>query len=320
MAEEMYVSERILKGRMEDHTGRILHSETESGQVMMADGKTVEEKVAELLAALGGYVSKSGSSVIRGGNLGVENGYVSSARWLCMSAGSDGHAMYAQNAYKNPDNNKYYFLNTHESMGARGIILRHGSPGIWWFDTGMRETTADEEFTPTFKRLDKPDAEMATGRDFNSLLENGVYCGAGMQNAPFGSSDWFYIFVQNLTDNSTNYVTQWAVAVNQQATYQRGRRAGNWDAWQRISTVVGDGNSSFLQIPAAGPESGRGGYVGFPDSGNMMYLTNEKGGPVNVSASGGLMVNGTRVPTQHISTAIPQNSQGVDGDTWDVYI
>lgn len=320
MADEMILLETILKGRLEDHLGRVLHPQSEADQIAMADGKSVEEKVAELLAVFGGYIPKNGGGVIQSGNLGIENGHLSTARWLCASAGTDGHAMYAQNAYKNPNNNKYYFLNTHESMGARGIIFRHGSPGVWWFDTGMRATTADEEFTPTFKRLDKPDAEMVTGRDFNSLLENGVYCGSGLQNAPFGSSDWFYIFVQNLTDNSTNYVTQWAVAVNQQATYQRGRRAGNWDQWQRVATITADSNASFIPIPISGPESGRGGYVGFPDTSNMLYLTNEKGGPINLSATGGVMINGTKIPNNYVATWAPLSTDGQDGDTWDVYV
>ena len=310
----------IIKGSFEDDQGRILHPETEASFVSMADGKSVEAKVAELLAKFSDYIPKNGGGVING-SLETSNGHISADQWLGISSGSDGHVLFGQNCYKDHYANTYKYLQTHESMGAKGLIFRHGSPGMYYFDTGMVPTVKDQEFTPDFKRLDKPDAEIITGQNLNDLTQNGVYCGSGLSNAPFSSSDWWYVWVQNLTNNSVNYLTQFAVAVNQQAMYQRGRRNGVWDPWQRTVTLTADGSAAYIPIPRYGPESGRGGYIGFADGGNTMYLSNDiSGGDINILATKGAHINGVRIPLYYYSTSAPNSGQGNDGDVWDVYV
>ena len=310
----------IMQGAFEDYQGNKLLPATVAEMVAMASGKSVETAIAELLQTLSGYVPLSGGGTING-SLELQNGGFTASAWAGMSAGSDGFVLFGKNCYKHPTNNKYYYKNTHENIGAAGIIFKYGSEGVFWFDTGTVATVADQEFTPDIKSLTNPDAPLISGQDLNSLTQNGVYCGQNFTNAPFSSTDWWYVFVQNLTQNSVNYCTQIAIAVNQQAMYQRGRRNGAWDDWQRVATIIAGNNSAYIPFPRYGPESGRGGYVGFPDSSQNLYLTNEQeGGYINLSAGGGVYINGTKVPTQHVSTSAPNNSQGSDGDTWDVYV
>ena len=104
-------------------------------------------------------------------------------------------------------------------MGARGIVFRHGQPGIYWFDMGFIATTAEEEFTPEFQRLDKPDAQLVTGVNLNELKMNGVYCGQQLTQSPDGGTDWWYVGVQNLSGNSSSCVNQFAIGVNSFAIY-----------------------------------------------------------------------------------------------------
>ena len=243
-------------------------------------------------------------------------------QWASISAGTDGFMLLGQNCYKGPTDNKYYFRNTHSDLGARGIVFRYGgNTGISWFDTGMIATTADTEFTPTIKSLTNPEGEMITGQDLNNLTANGFFCGSTLTNAPFSSSDWWYVIVHHLTDNATAYVTQTAIAVNQNAVYTRQRRNGQWQSWERVVTAVANGQQGYIPIFRGGPESGRSAYVGYGDSTNTLYISNDiSGGDVNILAAGGLAINGVKVPTQHISTLAPNNSQGADGDTWDVYV
>lgn len=313
------MAETIIKGQLEDHTGRILHPKSEADLVTMSDGKSVETKFAELLSKLSRYLSLDGGGDITG-NLNINLGRLSISNWGAFSSGTDGHVMYAQNAYKNPVDNKYYFLRTHESMGAKGVLMRHGADGLYFFDTGMIPTVEDQEFTPKFRRLDRPDAELINGGELDDLTQNGIYCGNSLVNAPFGSADWWWVFVQGLTDNATKYVVQTAVAVNQEATYTRTRRNGVWGAWARLATIASDGNAAYIPIPRHGPESARGGYIGYPDGSTMLYLTNETGGPINLSSTAGVQINGQRVPAQFYSTAAPSASDGQDGDVWDVYV
>lgn len=311
----------IIAGQLQDHLGRVLHPESEAGHIGTRDGKSVETKLAELLAKFAEYLPLSGGGTVSG-LLNITGGRVDVNQWASLSAGSDGFVMLALNAYKGPTDNKYYYRATHANIGARGIIFRYGGDGgISWFDTGMVATTADQEFTPDIKSLTRPDAELISGQDLNNLTANGHYCGQNITNAPFSSTDWWYVFVQNLTDNSVNYCTQTAIAVNQNAVYTRMRRNGTWQAWDRLSTITSGGGASYIPIPTGGPDSERGGYVGFPDSSVNMYLTNERsGGYINLSAPGGVYVNGTKISAQHVSTSAPNNSQGADGDTWDVYV
>ena len=315
------MSETIVKGRMEDHLGRQFHPMSEAALIAMANGKSVETAVAELLAMFAEYLPLSGGGTVNG-KINITNGRLDVNQWATISAGTDGFMMLGQNCYKGPTDNAYYFRNTHSDLGARAIVFRYGgNSGISWFDTGMIATTADQEFTPTFRSLTNPEGELITGQDLNNLTANGFFCGSTLTNAPFASSDWWYVINRHLTDNATAYITQTAIAVNQNAIYTRTRRNNQWQPWERIATVSGDGNASFIPIPRYGPDSWRGGYVGFPDANHTLYLTNDvSGGAINLSAPGGVQINGTRIPTQYVSTQAPDNAQGVDGDTWDVYV
>lgn len=76
--------------------------------------------------------------------------------WGDISAGNDGMFLLGQNCYKNASNNKYYYSNTHASMGARGIVFQYGADatrGVYYFDTGSLATTADTEFTPAWLKI-----------------------------------------------------------------------------------------------------------------------------------------------------------------------
>lgn len=242
----------IMKGQLEDHLGRILHPDSEADQIGTASGKSVETVLAELLAKFGDYVAKSGDSTIAG-SLETDNGHMAAGQWLALSSGSDGHALFAQNAYRDFYANTYHYLRTHDNMGARGLIFRYGNPGIYWFDTGFAATTAGQEFTPSFKRLDKPDAELITGTDLNTLTANGVYFGQTLGNAP--NTDWFWVFVENLPDNPSSYVSQYAVGVNEQANYMRTRRNGTWYPWEKILTSA---NTPTFHASTAAPTSSDG--------------------------------------------------------------
>lgn len=255
----------VLGGRMEDAEGRVLHPATEAKYVAMADGKSAETKIEELLEKFAGYLSISGGGTVNG-PINISGGKIGVNMWAQISAGSDGFVLLANNAYKSQADNKYYYANTHDNIGARGIEFKYGQPGVWWFDTGNVATTAGQEFTPEWRSLTNPDALMISSQDLNNVTRNGTYCGSAMSNAPDGSQDWWWIIVNNLTDNSTNYVSQVAIAVNQGAIYVRNRHAGTWGSWSRLLTTA-DG-----------------------------------------------------IPKQHVSTSAPNNSQGADGDMWDVYV
>ena len=309
----------VLKGALEDHLGRVLHPDSEADQILCEDGKSVETRLAELLAAFAGYLPLNGGGTVNGA-IKINNGKLEINKWGVVSTGSDGFVLIAQNAYKDPVKNTYHYAHTHENVGARGIEFKHGQPGVWWFDQGMIPTTEGQEFAPSFRSMTNPDAALISGQDLDSLTQNGTFCGNTMTNTPFASSDWFWVFVNNLTNNSANYVTQTAVAVNQEAIYTRTRRNGVWGAWARVATISSDGSSAFVPIPRYGPESARGGYLGYPDGGTMLYLTNETGGAINLSSTGGVQINGQRIPAQFYSTNPPSSSDGQDGDVWDVYV
>lgn len=287
----------------------------------------------ELITSQGGTIN---------GIMNLNNGRYNVNQWGAFSAGTDGFVLLAQNAYKDPNTNVYKYTNTHESMGARGIIFRHGAPGVWWFDTGMVATQADQEFTPTFKSLTRPDAELITGQDLNNVRQNGTYCGSGMSNAPHGSADWWYVFVQNLTDNGNNYCVQQAFAVDQQAFYARTLRNGVWQPWERIITeaggnitgnltIISNGGSGlqlvgtdhvYIPIYKNGQGSARSGYIGYTDgAATELTINNEiSGSAVAIKAQGGLKVNNRKVPAYYAATWAPLNTDGEDGDVWDVYV
>lgn len=272
----------ILKGSFEDSLGRKLHPDTDAERVAMADGKSLEAKVAELLSMFSGYLPLSGGGTVSG-RINVDNGRIDVNQWGSLSAGSDGFVLLGHNCYKHPTNNKYYYRNAHDSLGARGVIFRHGgNSGVAWFDTGLIATTADTEFTPDIKSLTTPDAELISGQDLNAITKNGTYCGENLENAP--DVDWWYVWTQNLTNNSTNYVCQIVSGVNRLAMYFRIKRNGSWLGWSQLLTESGGTISGTLNV------------------------------------TGSLQVKGVRVPAQYISAQAPSNSQGADGDTWDVYV
>lgn len=330
-----------LTGDLEDHTGRKLRPSTSAKMVQMEDGKSVEVKVAELLSKFSEYLPLNGGGDITG-SVNINLGRMSISNWGAFSSGTDGHAMYAQNAYKNPIDNKYYYLQTHESMGAKGIVMRHGSPGIYWFDTGMKATVKDQEFTPTFQRLDKPDAVLISGSNLNQTRENGAYCGDNLENAPEGSKDWFYVFVQNLTNSSNNYCVQIAFGVNSQGAYFRTLINGSFSPWEKFITsaggnvsgpltVIADGGGGlqlvgsthvYIPIYKNGIGGGRSGYIGYPDgAATALEINNEvSGGTLRLKAGGGVYINDQKVPTHYAATWGPLSTDGQDGDVWDVYV
>lgn len=146
----------IIQGALEDEQGRVLHPETEATQVSTTDGKTVETKLAELLAEFSKYLPKNGGGTISAGNLKIYMGHLIVGEWASISSGSDGLCLIAQNAYKDKASNRYYYENTHTSIGARGILLKPWGGSIQYFDTGSIATTAGQEFTPEFKDLIPP--------------------------------------------------------------------------------------------------------------------------------------------------------------------
>lgn len=333
------MAETIMRGRLEDHLGRVLRPESEAKQILMDDGLSLEDKVAAMMALFSGYIPKQGGGDITG-NLNITNGRMSISNWGAFSSGTDGHAMYAQNAYKDPVTNKYFYLQTHESMGAKGIVMRHGAPGIYWFDTGMIPTVKDQEFTPVFQRLDKPDAALVNGKDLNQITENGVYCGDKLSNAP--GSDWYYVFVQNLTNSGNNYCVQRAFGVNDQEAWYRTLINGTWKPWEKFLssaggnvsgtlTVISDGGNGlqlvgtthvYVPIYKNGISGGRSGYIGYPDgAATVLEINNEvSGGAVRLKAQGGVYINDQKIPAQFASTSYPDNGQGQDGDVWNVYV
>ena len=331
----------FLKGQLQDHLGQVLHPDTEGDQVQLNNGKNLETQLQDLLNKFDGYLSKASGGIVNG-NIETRNGHICADQWLAISSGSDGHVLWAQNAYKDHWNNTYHYLRTHESMGAKGLIFRHGSSGIYWFDTGMGPTTADEEFTPTFKRLDRPEAELISGTDLNNLTENGVYCGENFANSPNGSTDWYYINVLHLANNTTYYVTQVARGVNDFSIYARTRINGTWGGWQQIITgsggnvsgaltLTGNGGNGlqlvgsdhvYIPIYKSGVAGGRSGYIGYPDKDALtLAFANElPNGTISLNAPGGVYVNARKLPNYYAATWAPLSTDGQDGDVWDVYV
>lgn len=151
-----------IKGTLEDHLGNKMHPETLAVQVKTADGKTVEVKLAELLAKFSQYLPLTGGNVTGDLALSGERG-LNVSSWGCISAGSDGSVLFGQNCYKHPRTNKIHFMHTHSGMGARGVIFIFGRPGTFIFDTGARATTADEELTPQIQPVLTSDYPTANG-------------------------------------------------------------------------------------------------------------------------------------------------------------
>lgn len=221
----------IMKGALEDHLGRIIYPDTEADQVMTLDGKTVEEKLAELLSKFASYLPLAGGTI--SGDLQTYFGKYHVNTWGVLSTGTDGTVVLAENAYIHPANNTYHFANDHVSMGARGIVFRNGIMGVWYFDTGSIATTAGAAFTPNLISITDKATKSFTKGDLNSITENSIVDGETMLNAPSGT---FY-YVQHITHSlSHRYATQIAYAFFSPDVYRRYQSQGVWSEWEPFLT------------------------------------------------------------------------------------
>jgi hypothetical protein len=140
--------------------------------------------------------------------------------------------MIANNAYIHPTNNTYHFVQTHESIGARGIILQNGIPGLLWFDTGHRATTKDEVFVPITAPLAVKPTVQATNID--TITENGIFDCSNVENGP--GNDWYYIQSFAHSSDPEHYRTQIAYAFHASDVKRRQMSGGIWSEWESFLT------------------------------------------------------------------------------------
>lgn len=216
----------IIKGALEDHLGRILHPDTEADQVTFSDGKNAEQKIADLLAALANYIPVTGGIV--SGTLGTHRANIHISEWGRISVGTSGHVLIANNAYLHPTLNTFHFASTHDSVGARGILLQNGVPGIMYFDTGLLTTTADAVFTPILKPLTKKPTDAV--RDLDDIAENTIVDCTSVTNGP--GSEWYYVQHIGHSSNPSLYATQIAYAFNSVDVKRRRKINGVWTPWE----------------------------------------------------------------------------------------
>jgi hypothetical protein len=119
-------------------------------------------------------------------------------------------------------------------MGAKGIVLQNGLYGIWYFDTGSKATTADEQFTPTLISLTDKSTQVRTQGDMDRLTDNGIYNVSEMVNAP--TSGWCWVQVINHSSDPINWITQIAHDFNNNNSYRRTKTNGAWSAWELFLT------------------------------------------------------------------------------------
>ena len=221
----------IMKGALEDHMGRIIHPDTEADQVIRPNGKTVEDSLVELLAALANYLPTTGG-LIRG-DLQTYFGKYLVNTWGCLSTGTDGTVVLAENAYIHPANNTFHFTHDHASMGARGIVFRNGIAGVWYFDTGSIATTANAAFMPNLISItDKATKEF--GGDLNNITENVLIDCNNLANGP--GSDWYFIQHISHSADPANWATQIAYALNSNDVKRRRKNGGVWFEWEPFMT------------------------------------------------------------------------------------
>ena len=221
----------IMKGALEDHLGRIIHPDTEADQVMTQNGKTVEERLADLLANFAKYLPLEGGTI--SGDVQTYFGKYHVNTWGVLSTGTDGTVVLAENAYIHPANNTYHFANDHASMGARGIVFRSGFKGVWYFDTGSIATTAGAAFTPNLVSITDKATKQYTG-DLNNIRENTIVDGTSMANAP--GTDWYYVQNISHSKDASYYATQIAYAFFTPDVYRRRMSKGVWTAWEPFLT------------------------------------------------------------------------------------
>lgn len=100
--------------------------------------------------------------------------------WGDISANNSGSVLLGQNCYTNKDNSKFYYSNTHPSLGARGVFISWSD--VFVFSTGNVATTKDQEFSPNFVKIANMNdlnnyykLEAHYQGDMNDLFNIGVY-------------------------------------------------------------------------------------------------------------------------------------------------
>lgn len=221
----------IMKGALEDHMGRIIYPDTEADQVMTQNGKTVEERLADMLVNFAKYLPLTGGTI--SGDVKTANGNYQVNLWGSVSSSTDGTVMIAENAYLHPTNNTYHYINDHEVLGARGIVLGPHALGAFYFDTGRVAARAHEAFTPTLIPLHNKTATLFTG-DLNTITDNALVDGTDLVNGP--GSGWYYIQHITHSSNPTKWATQIAYAFNSTDVKRRTMRSGVWQEWEPFMT------------------------------------------------------------------------------------
>ena len=326
----MATENNFYAGELQDHNGTVFHPKTVGKQVYMEDGSTAEEKIRQLLEALNAQATTFLSRKT-GGNV---EGPVSTMSWGSFSAGTNGVAVIAENAYIDKSDNTYRYQNTHASLGARGIVM-HPQFGVLWFDTGNVATTAGAEFFPELRSLQAGKTAGIARGDMNDLVDTGFYNGNEMANSP--GSGWYYIINIGHSHDPGSYRAQIAIPFQGVGIKYRVRYAAVWYNWQEFVTgyggtingllnVIGNGaplsligeDHIYLPLYRSGVGSVRSGYMGYGDKNDLnLTIHNEvPGGAVNAVASGGFKINGQRVPVTFIANTAPNADQGSDGDIW----
>ena len=222
---------QVIKGALEDHLGRIIHPDTEADQVMSQNGKTVEERLADLLANFASYLPLTGGRI--SGKLEIGGKIFTIPNWGCISSSDDGSVVIGLNVYKDPIKKTFHYMTNHDSMGAKGIMFRFGLAGIWYFDTGNIPTVKDAEFTPNLVSITDKATKLHSGNDLNNITDNALIDGNTMANAP--DSDWFY--VQHFTHSQNkSHATQIAYAFFTSDVYRRRKDKGVWTPWEPFLT------------------------------------------------------------------------------------
>ena len=225
----MATEKTIVKGAIEDHLGRVLHPDTEADLVIRPNGETAEAAFQRLMALFINYLPMTGGTL--SGPLGTDK-TITVNQWGGISAGTDGTVVFGENCYKHPTSNTFHFARTHESMGARGIVFQNSQPGIWWFDTGHRATTADEAFVPNSAPLTKQPTALVTSID--TIADNTVVDCNDVPNGP--GADWYYIETICHSNDPQQYRTQIAYAFHSTDVKRRRMSAGVWSQWEPFLT------------------------------------------------------------------------------------